>query len=167
MAKSKKELDKDLMFAKIMPALSDNPFSDLHGDDDESPSGDSAADAQPQSAAPSAAPSEAEDADDGDLAALRNRLFARGGVLHEEMCTLNLNESIVRRNVDSVIRRFNCCGCDRCRCDVITETLNQVPPHYVTGDSKRIAQYEAEVPEAEIMSALVRAVLQVRAHPKH
>ena len=51
MAKSKKELDKDLMFAKIMPALSDNPFSDLHGDDDASLSGDSAADAQPQSAA--------------------------------------------------------------------------------------------------------------------
>ena len=32
MAKSKKELDKDLMFAKIMPALSDNPFSDVNND---------------------------------------------------------------------------------------------------------------------------------------
>ena len=30
MAKSKRELDKDLMFQKILPAIADNPFSTVY-----------------------------------------------------------------------------------------------------------------------------------------
>ena len=30
MAKTKRELDKDLMFQKIMPAIADNPFSTVY-----------------------------------------------------------------------------------------------------------------------------------------
>ena len=236
MAKSRKELDKDLLFQKIMPALSENPFSDLHGQEDgaaqpaeeaadaqvafddaaESASGTpAAADAnavavpehtadspvkdtpEPTAAAalvagaasPEPAPSlveekfkaelaaaqaalalpPLEDAQDDDLSALRSRLFSHNSfdLPQESVCTLNVTESLVRKNADGVMRRFNCCSCDRCRCDVITETLNFLPPHYVTGDLSLLAPYEAELPEKDIVAALVRAVLQIRAHPNH
>jgi hypothetical protein len=208
MAKSRKELDKDLMFQKIMPALSDNPFSDLHGQAEVPLPPEPAQPAAPQATEPpevsSAAPAEAaapasavpaaeisnpfsageadtqpepeepelplpDDGQNDDLSALRSRLFSHNsfGLPQESVCTINVTEGLVRKNADAVMRRFNCCECDRCRCDVVTEALNLLPPHYVTGDLSLVQQYEAELPEKDITAALVRAVLAVRAHPKH
>lgn len=193
MAKSKKELDRDLMFEKIMPALSDNPFSDLHGQDEPTPAEPEPAPPKPDSAAPEAPIgtsfaaeasaqepplsadeplseedlSEPIDTDDA-LSALRSRLFSHSTfTLQCTVSTINVMESVVTRSAEAVMRRFNCCSCDRCRCDVITAALNFLPPHYVVGDPAQAAQYDGDIPEKQVTAALVRAVLQVRAHPNH
>ncbi len=185
MAKSKKELDRDLMFEKIMPALSDNPFSDLHRQEEPGPLESEQAAAPSESAAPAEAPplpepslsseillpeedlSEPVDEEDA-LSALRSRLFSRSTFTVQcTFSTINVMESIVTRNAEAVMRRFNCCSCDRCRCDVITTALNLLPPHYAVGDPSQAAQYDGDVSEKEVIAALVRAVLHVRAHPYH
>ena len=147
MAKSKKELDKDLMFSKIMPALSDNPFT-----------------------APAAAHIPAEEPEDTDaLSALREKLFARSSdyVESETIATINVMENLVLKKVDQVMARFNVCTCDRCRCDICACALNILPPRYIVASSSAIAKAEEEIPEKMIMDALIKAVIKVRAHPRH
>ena len=145
MAKSKKELDRDLMFSKIMPALSDNPFT-----------------------APVAIPTE-EPEDTDALSALREKLFARSSeyVESETIATINVMENLVLKKVDSVIARFNVCTCDRCRCDICACALNNLPPRYIVAKPELIAKVEAEVPEKLVMDTLIKAVIKVRSHPRH
>jgi len=147
MAKSKKELDKDLMFSKIMPALSDNPFT-----------------------APVTAHIPAEEPEDTDaLSALREKLFARSSdfVESETIATINVMENLVLKKVDQVIARFNVCTCDRCRCDICACALNMLPPRYIVAKADVIAKAEADIPEKEVMDALIKAVIKVRSHPRH
>ena len=107
MAKSKKELDKDLLFSKIMPALDSNPFCS-----------DNSADAPDTEASPNS------------LSALRDKIFARNTSFHESetIATINVMENLVLKYVDSVIRRFNVCSCDRCRRDICAYAINVLPP---------------------------------------
>ena len=149
MAKSKKELDKDLMFSKIMPALSDNPFT------------------APAAAAP---PLRAEEPEGTDvLSALREKLFARSSdyIESETIATINVMENLVLNKVDQVIARFNVCTCDRCRCDICACALNILPPRYIVAKPDVIVKAEAEVPEKLVMDALIKAVIKVRSHPRH
>lgn len=146
MAKSKKELDKDLMFSKIMPALSSSPFSNVP---------------------PQTAPEQEPETD--VLSALRDKLFARSNeyVESETIATINVMENIVLKKVDSVISRFNICNCDRCRCDVCALALNMLPPRYAVVKSDMIEWVESEISEKAVMDALIKAVIKVRAYPRH
>lgn len=133
------------MFSKIMPALSDNPFT-----------------------APVAIPTE-EPEDTDALSALREKLFARSSeyVESETIATINVMENLVLKKVDSVIARFNVCTCDRCRCDICACALNNLPPRYIVAKPELIAKVEAEVPEKLVMDTLIKAVIKVRSHPRH
>lgn len=146
MAKSKKELDRDMMFSKIMPALTSNPYSDT------------------------IAPVSPEESGEIDaLSALREKLFARSNdyVESETIATINVMENLVLKKVDSVMGRFNVCTCDRCRCDICACALNMLPPRYVVAKPEMIAKVEDEVPEKTVMDALIKAVIKIRAHPRH
>lgn len=148
MSKSKKELDKDLMFSKIMPSLNSNPFSKINT---------------------MVQPEPETDGEKDTLSALRDKLFARSSqyIESETIATINVMENLVLKNVDSVISRFNVCNCDRCRCDICACALNELPPRYVVTKPATIAQAEAEVPNKLIMDALIKAVIKVRSHPRH
>ena len=146
MAKTKKELDKDLMFSKIMPALSSNPFCTM-----------------------SAVP-ENDQTDTGNvISALRDKIFARNDDFSEveSVATINVMENLVLRNVDTVMQRFNVCGCDRCRCDICACALNQLPPRYIVAKKEKILKAESEIDQKTVMDALIKAVIQVRSHPRH
>jgi len=146
MAKTRKELDKDLMFSKIMPALTSNPFSNV------------------------ATPVQIEEEPETDvLSALREKLFARSNdyIESETIATINVMENLILRRVDSVISRFNVCSCDRCRCDICAYALNNLPPRYIVAKPDMIAKAEASIPEKTVMDALIKAVIKVRSHPRH
>jgi len=146
MAKTKKELDKDLMFSKIMPALSGNPFT-----------------------AGSAPAQEEGEEEPSPLSALRDKLFARStaGAETETFSTINVMENLVLKNVDEVIRRFNVCSCDRCRCDICAHALNMLPSRYAVVQSSSIENIEAEISVKMVMDALIKSALRIRAHPRH
>lgn len=148
-SKSKKELDRDLMFSKIMPALTENPFSSV-----------SASSIQLN-------PAPQTEAD--PISALRDRIFLSSGSLDdpEGLSAMNVMENLVLRNIDTVIRRFNVCGCDRCRCDICACALNQLPPHYIVAQKDKIEKAESEISQKLVIDALIKAVIQVRANPRH
>ena len=149
MATAKKDTDKDLLFSKILPALNDNPFSPTY---------------QGAPAEQASAPADEEDA----LSALRNKLFARSGsYATDTYATINVMENLVLKYIDQVIRRFNACCCDRCRCDVAAYALNHLPPKYIVAEPTRMQQVEQQITTKLVMDARVNAVIQVRAHPRH
>ena len=146
MAKSKKELDKDLLFSKIMPALDSNPFCS-----------DSSKDPLDAEASPNS------------LSALRDKIFARNTSFYESetIATINVMENLVLKYVDSVIQRFNVCSCDRCRRDICAYALNTLPPKYAVVAASKIEIAESVIPNKLIMDALIKAAIQVRANPRH
>lgn len=145
MAKSKKELDKDMMFQKIMPALSENPFS----------GGNALANINSKSM--------------GSASVLESRLFARREDYETGVgaATVNAMEEYVLRHADSVIQRFKLCRCDRCRRDVAAHALNNLPPKYVEATADEIAKAIDEVPQSTVLDVLVKAALYVRSNPNH
>lgn len=178
MGRSKKDLDRDMMFRKIMPALADNPYSDpvpapmLEGMEEHAHAPAEAISA-PAPAQPfrRAAPLLPEpDVGEDPLAALQAKLFARDSIPSDgqaRVATTNLMENMVLRKLDAAVRKFNCCGCDRCRRDIVAFALNLLPPRYVVADVRHVTQMEECVEENQVMGALIKAVLQVRSNPRH
>ena len=80
---------------------------------------------------------------------------------------VNLTERLVIDRLDEVFAKFNCCRCDRCKRDVAALALNLLPPHYVVADPDSLPGRLAEQPTKEIAAALVKAILQVKSHPRH
>lgn len=171
MAKSKKELNKDLMFSKIMPALNSNPFCADASADQTGEKADflpTSTDGETDCSQAVAAQSDME-ASPRTLFALRDKIFARSSdfVESETTATINVMENLVLKHVDSVIQKFNVCGCDRCRCDICAYALNILPPHYAVVEPSRIQRVEAEIPQRIVLNALVRAALRIRSNPHH
>lgn len=145
MAGRKKELNKELLLQKLLPALQDGA---------------------PAAALPA---SPAVPRDDSAFSALHSKLFARteGGHNQETVAAINVMETLILRHMDAVIQRFNACSCDRCRCDVAACALNRLPPKYVIATPARLVQAEREIPLNTVMDALIKAVIAVRANPRH
>ncbi|HWP50693.1 MAG TPA: late competence development ComFB family protein [Clostridia bacterium] len=80
---------------------------------------------------------------------------------------VNLMEAFVEKRLEAALKKFKCCTCERCRKDVLALTLNKLPPLYVIeGDLDIRDQHERER-AAQVATALVQAVLAVKAHPSH
>ncbi len=142
MPKNKKNLDKDMMFQKIMPVLAGNPFSNL-------------------SAAEETSSSE-------ELSALRARLSGTNGdSAAEHPMPKNAMEAAVDGVIDSVIRKFNCCPCDHCRREIAAIALNALPPKYHAGSEEEIQAVLQEIEHRDVYNVLIKAVLYVRSHPSH
>lgn len=149
---SSNETDKDLLFSKLLPALNGNPFSATYAGKRAEPSNEK----------------EKEQGEVDSITALRSRLFARSGdYSNDSYSTINLMENLVLEQMDSVIRRFNCCSCDKCRCDIAAYALNQLPPKYIVADPRCAAEIQKEIPAKTVLDALINAVIYVRAHPSH
>lgn len=138
MAKSKKAIDKDMMFRKILPSLEDNPYS--------------AAPAPEEPPAPKS-----------DLAALREEVLGEG----RQPAAVNVMEYLVLQRLDETVTRFHCCTCDRCRRAVAAAALCDLPPRYVSARPEDAAALCTPLEARQAGMALVRAVLRVRAQPAH
>lgn len=144
MSKNKKELDKDMMFQKIMPVLAGNPFSNV------------------SSALPE------EENSSTELSALRMRLSnVNSTSIADHPLPKNVMEFAVDAVIDSVIRKFNCCPCNRCRKDIASIALNTLPPKYHSGNEEEIQKVADEIEQREVYNVLIKAVLYVRSHPNH
>lgn len=85
-----------------------------------------------------------------------------------ESYIINLTEKAVTDNLDSVLERFKCCKCDKCKKDMIAIALNSIEPHYVvTSSDKPLPDIYSSQSKAEIATSIVRAIIKVKANPNH
>ena len=147
---AQKEFDKEYIFNLIMPTAS--------GEQTE------AADPipAPEPEAPKAAPQEAESLD--SLSLLREKLSQAAPA---PVQLRPAREQLVADRLDAVFDKFNCCRCDKCRRDVAAYALNSIPAQYVGAMPEELPGLLAAAETKEIAGALVKAILYVKAHPKH
>ncbi len=152
MAKTKRELDKDLMFQKIMPAIADNPFSTVYNANHAS---DTA--------------TEAEKQEHDAFQSLRKKVFSSTYMCDPgtEISVINIMENLVLGYLDSAMKKFNVCTCDKCKCYVAAFALNTAEPRYVSGTQEDLRKAEQEVPQKVITDALIKAVISLRSNPQH
>lgn len=172
---------KDQLLSKLLPALSDNPFSTVYQERPQ-PFDQQVAEqvvAPPQTVPQPEPPPSMESqlaaelektvaiTEDDVLATLRSRLFSRVEDDCDNYFTTNIVESVVLKHLDEAILRFNTCSCDRCKCDIVAHTLNNLQPKYVVGSQRRAEVIQENVSVRTILTALVQAVLAVRSNPRH
>ena len=84
---------------------------------------------------------------------------------------VNYIEKIVREELASSYKRDkDLCTCDRCFQDIMTLTLNKLPPKYVTSNIGHImTMYNLTKDQlhAQVMVELLKAIEQVKASPRH
>lgn len=80
---------------------------------------------------------------------------------------INAMESVVLEKLDSVLARFKCCKCDRCKKDIVALALNKLPAKYMVLMEGRPTPDLDPQTNAQVLTAMIQAVLAVRAHPRH
>ncbi len=93
---------------------------------------------------------------------------ARDGQRHAFL--LNLTERLVADMVDDVMQKTNVCTCPVCKNDVMALALNSLTQNYVTSDAgKQYLQlgFYRKQHETDVLAALIKACVRVKAAPKH
>lgn len=152
MAKTKRELDKDLMFQKILPAIADNPFSTVY---------------QNNHSGEISTPEEQSNHDAFQM--LRKKVFSSTYICEpeNEISVINIMENLILGYLDSAMKKFNVCTCDKCKCYVVAYALNVAETKYVAGTKEDLRKAEEEIPQKVITDALIKAVISLRTNPQH
>ena len=157
MASSKKNLDKEYVFNLIMPSAPEYVNTDKE-------------EKKPLSADISKAE---EPVVSNNLSLLENNInkaFTASSVKlspAKELAVVNLMESLVAERLDAAFEKFNCCRCDKCKKDAAALALNFLPPKYVVADKDELPQLLQECSTKEVSGALIKAILQIKNHPRH
>ncbi len=155
MARTKKEIDKELMYKKLMPSgpRGARALSEEAAREPAPPGGQGLPAGQGVPPAPHQKPVGRE----VKVPALDNR----------QMVVVNVMESAVLGKLDSVLERFTCCRCDRCKKDIVALALNKLPPKYMVLPASLPPPDLNPQANAQVVTAMIQAVLKVRQFPRH
>lgn len=166
MPKNKNEIDKEMMYRKIMPTSVRPMQSAVPGSAAQVDGASSAAAISDQKKSPSEVSSA--------MTAYTQPLIkknASGVRLRESqnMVLVNVMEELVVSKLDTTLMRFNCCKCNKCKKDIAAIALNRLPAKYIVIDENDTAKRkEAEDKYAsDVTGALVQAILAVKKEPRH
>lgn len=155
MAKSKREIDKELMYKKLMPsapkAKSAKETEEEAAPEPGRPSGEAPVTAREEPVSRAAGP----------------RKVSVPSLDNHKTVVVNTMESLVLGKLGSVLSRFQCCRCDRCKKDIVALALNKLPAKYRVFPESTIPPDIDPQLNAQIVTALIQAVIQVRAKPRH
>lgn len=95
---------------------------------------------------------------------------AESAILERNDNLVNIAEILAREKLELVMERMKVCMCKTCVNDVLALALNSLPTKYVTTDSgKQYFQldiYKKQY-ETDILAALTKACVRVKASPRH
>jgi len=81
----------------------------------------------------------------------------------------NVMVNLVVEKLGIVLKKMNCCKCERCKDDIVAVALNSLKPMYVVGTRDEIDNRKEEFSKLglEVTTAVLKAVLLVRRKPNH
>ena len=79
---------------------------------------------------------------------------------------VNVAELAVKERIEEAMDKFKCCQCDHCVKDVLALAVNNLPPKYIVRNELDQA-LEIRRYDADVISALVNAVIKVNQNPRH
>lgn len=159
MPRAKKTFDREDMYRRIMPTASKQEQQEVFemlGDDAESAIG------------------EINSAVIGVDVSAGEKLFRNKEIkwiadCDGETVLFNITERMVMHRLETALAKMRCCKCDRCKQDIVCLAMNELKPHYVvcrTDELEAKIQLE-EAHGLEVTSAILRAILTIRKHPRH
>lgn len=158
MARSKREIDKDLMYKKLMPSQSKRK--------DAPDAGESVNEAAVLLQPDSRSQPEKESEPPAHLTPEPHKITVPS-MDSRKTEVINVMEEVVLEKLESVLTRFQCCRCDRCKKDIVALSLNKLPPKYmVISPGQPAPNIDAQL-NAQIITAMIQAVIKVRAKPRH
>ena len=155
MAKSRSEIDKEMMYRKIMPSAAKKGGNVVDGADESAVTMEAGAAGLMGNIPPV------------PTAASMAKAIRRPAV--SMPVKVEQNMVLVISKLDATLDRFNCCKCDKCKKDIAALALNRLKPHYVVmneQDDERRRKNE-EMFASEVTSALIQAILMVKKEPRH
>lgn len=84
-----------------------------------------------------------------------------------ETIMVNIRERMVMEKLDEALEKFKCCTCFFCRQDVMTMALNSLQPKYIVTTKADIDTIIENENYEEVTQAIMKAILQVKQHPRH
>ncbi|MGI6719558.1 MAG: late competence development ComFB family protein [Anaerovoracaceae bacterium] len=94
-------------------------------------------------------------------------------ILHPEKgqtYLVNLTEFLVRDWVDEILKKMGVCDCEVCKNDTIALALNDLKNKFVTSNTGKLhVQLEVykKQYETDVIAALTKACVRVKASPRH
>ncbi|MGN0710763.1 MAG: late competence development ComFB family protein [Anaerovoracaceae bacterium] len=82
----------------------------------------------------------------------------------------NLAEELVKTKAVEIMESMNMCTCRECFCDVVTYTLNHLPPLYMATKKGQLFQKLAACENqygADIASEITKACITIKLNPRH
>jgi hypothetical protein len=80
---------------------------------------------------------------------------------------VNLAEVLAERSYEQYRQRFEGCPCPNCKEEILRLALNQISPHYVSSEFALESDLADRRLVTEVVTALMRAIVYVKSHPKH
>jgi hypothetical protein len=185
MRKTKKDIDKKLMFDKLIPSGADrnshvpNSLQNVLRTSEEGVENNSAPAVQPTASndapvvideaaythrgqtQPQYAEPEKEEAEKKPAA-----VEVKTNVAPKEQY-ININEEMVKQKIDDAMDKFCCCKCELCRQDVTIMTLNNMTPNYMYIKPYETAAAAKKMDFSETTKALMKSILHVKTHARH
>lgn len=79
----------------------------------------------------------------------------------------NIIEKIVMSKIDRALEKFKICKCYFCKQQIIARTLNELMPKYVLLKEDEIDEFVANEDDTEVVSMLVKTIINVKSNPIH
>ncbi len=81
---------------------------------------------------------------------------------------VNAKEIIINSKIDEILEKFNCCNCTSCKLEITAHALNRLPSEYIIVNNEEELNFDiTETDYSEITSALIHAIIAIRANPIH
>ncbi|MBO6141507.1 MAG: late competence development ComFB family protein [Ruminococcus sp.] len=80
---------------------------------------------------------------------------------------INIHERMVAKRIEGALKKFGCCSCTLCRNDAMAMALNTVSPKYIVTTEADVEALLKNEDPAEVTQAISKAILHVKANPRH
>jgi hypothetical protein len=158
--KAKKEIDKELMYKKLMPSGLEQVKTSIE-------SAENGTSAQREQVEQAAVSVDAGDALLQEKHTPKPHAVSMPEVNAPQTSVVNVMEMAVLEKLGDVLTRFKCCRCDRCQKDIVALALNKLPPKYtVLNKGQPVPDLDPQT-RAQVLTALIQSVIKVRANPRH
>lgn len=80
---------------------------------------------------------------------------------------INIHERMVAKRIEGALKKFGCCSCTLCKNDAMAMALNTVSPKYIVTTEADVEALLKNEDPAEVTQAISKAILHVKANPRH
>ena len=80
---------------------------------------------------------------------------------------INIHERMVAGRIEAALKKFGCCSCTLCRNDAMAMALNSVSPKYIVTTEADVEELLKNESPDEVTQAISKAILHVKANPRH